>query len=69
MSDLEHWVGVRLNKEDFDHLSEVAGMMECNVSQAIRIIIREAKVITRTRQVPITTSSIEMRTIVKTVNA
>lgn len=63
--DLDYRVGVRLTKQEYDHLSEIAQEMDCTVSQAVRLIISEAIVITKTERVPVTTRRVSMRTIVK----
>ncbi len=63
--DLDYRIGVRLNKQEYDYLSRIATKMECTLSQAVRLILSEAVVITNTVNVPVTTNRISIPTFVE----
>lgn len=65
MRELTRSIDARLSEDEYDHLSEIAEKMGCTISHAVRLIIKEAIVITKTEYIAVINSKISLRTIVK----
>ena len=61
----DYRIGLRMTKKEYEHLQQVAAKMECSISQAARLILAEATVVSKTELVPVTTRKIDVRTFVK----